>query len=268
MYQTEFVRGEFLERVETSPQSLLILDYDGTLAPFVEQRDHALPYKEIPTILSEIMATRTRVIIVSGRSAAEVSRLIGVEPAPEIWGAHGLERVRPDGSRVVGRVDRRSKLAIDQAVEWAKQQGLDSQLEIKPGGVALHWRGMDSRNVEEIFQSTMLSLLPLTRVSRLVLSEFDGGLELRVANCNKGHVVNEILNEMGDVPAAYLGDDRTDEDAFRALQGRGLTVLVRPQLRPTAAELWLRPPDELLLFLNDWLRSSRGIGRKAARGER
>lgn len=258
MYQTEFVRGEILERVESSPQSLLMLDYDGTLAPFAEQRETAIPYKDIPQILSAIMATRTRVLVVSGRPASDVTRLLGLNPAPEIWGAHGLERVRPDGSRVTGRVDRRSKLAIEQAVEWAKQQGLESQLERKPGGIALHWRGLAPRKVEEMFQSTMLSLLPLTRTSRLSLSEFDGGLELRVANCNKGHVVNEILNEMGDVPAAYLGDDRTDEDAFRALQGRGLTVLVRPQLRPTAAELWLRPPDELLLFLNDWLRASQG----------
>ena len=70
--------------------------------------------------------------------------------------------------------------------------------------------------------------------------------------------VDEIAHEMGDAPIAYLGDDRTDEDAFRALQGRGLTVLVRQELRPTSAELWLRPPDELMHFLNDWLSASRG----------
>jgi trehalose-6-phosphatase len=52
---------------------------------------------------------------------------------------------------------------------------------------------------------------------------------------------------------AYLGDDRTDEDAFKALAGRGLAVLVREELRPTAAAVWLRPPVELLDFLQRWM---------------
>jgi len=256
MYQTQFVRGEFLERVESSPQSLLMLDYDGTLAPFHEHRDSAKPYRGVPELLSQIMATPTRVVVVSGRSAAEVSRLLALDPLPEIWGAHGLERLRPDNTLIVGRVDRRSKYAIDQALEWARSEDCESRMERKPGGVALHWRGLELARREELYQSALTAFLPLTRVSRLSLSEFDGGIELRVANCNKGHVVNELLREMGEVPAAYLGDDRTDEDAFRSLQGRGLTVLVRSQLRPTTAELWLQPPDELILFLKDWLRAA------------
>jgi trehalose-phosphatase len=264
MYHTHFVRGEFLERVASSKQSLLMLDYDGTLAPFQEQRSLAKPYRGIPELLSQIMTTPTRVVIVSGRSASEVARLLALDPLPEIWGAHGLERLRPDNTLIVGRVDRRSKHAIDQALEWAKEQDCESRIERKPGGVALHWRGLDARKREDLYQSAMTAFLPLTRGSRLALSEFDGGVELRVANCNKGHVVNELLKKMGDVPAAYLGDDRTDEDAFRSLQGRGLTVLVRSQLRPTAAELWLQPPEELISFLQDWLRAASRMKSTAA----
>jgi trehalose 6-phosphate phosphatase len=260
MYQTHFVRDEFLERIESSPQSLLMLDYDGTLAPFVEHRDSAVPYRGIPELIAEIMSAQTRVVIVSGRNTIEVMELLGLNPAPEIWGAHGLERRRPDGTLTVGRVDRRSASAIKTALQWAQQNGLGAQVEEKAGGLAIHWRGLDPTTIEKIYQNAMVSLMPLTRVSRLSLMEFDGGLELRVRSCNKGHVVDELLSEMGDVPAAYLGDDRTDEDAFRSLQGRGLTVLVRKQLRPTAAELWLCPPDELISFLNDWLRASRGQG--------
>ena len=66
-------------------------------------------------------------------------------------------------------------------------------------------------------------------------------------------MVATILAEEGlSTPVAYLGDDRTDEDAFRQLRGRGLTVLVRDEYRPTAAECWLRPPSELLHFLDAW----------------
>jgi len=259
MYQVESVRDGFLEKVHTSHSSALLLDYDGTLAPFCEQRDQALPYPEVPGLLSEIMKmTSTRVVIVSGRPAADIVRLLGVDPCPEIWGAHGLERMLPDGTLRVGRVDRRSVKAIQEAIRWTKDQGLAQQMEKKPGGIAIHWRGLPQARSEEIYQQVITALLPLTRASRLGLSEFDGGMELRVRSCNKGHVVEELIREMGDVPVAYLGDDRTDEDAFRSLQGRGLTVLVRPELRPTAAELWLQPPHELLDFLNDWLTASGG----------
>lgn len=51
---------------------------------------------------------------------------------------------------------------------------------------------------------------------------------------------------------AYLGDDLSDEGAFIALEGRGLTVLVRHELRPTVTQAWLLPPDELLVFMTRW----------------
>jgi trehalose-phosphatase len=88
-----------------------------------------------------------------------------------------------------------------------------------------------------------------------MLIEFDGGLELRVREPNKGTVVRAIRKELPiDCPVSYLGDDLTDEDAFRALKGEGLSLLVRPEYRSTTADAWLRPPEELATFLNDWLR--------------
>jgi trehalose-phosphatase len=67
-------------------------------------------------------------------------------------------------------------------------------------------------------------------------------------------VVKSIIKEMGvKAVLAYLGDDLTDEDAFRALRGRGLSVLVRDSRRETAADLWVKPPQELLQFLEKWI---------------
>jgi trehalose 6-phosphate phosphatase len=53
---------------------------------------------------------------------------------------------------------------------------------------------------------------------------------------------------------AYLGDDVTDEDAFRAVKGRGLAVLVRAEYRRTAADIWIKPPHELKNFIGRWRR--------------
>jgi trehalose-phosphatase len=88
----------------------------------------------------------------------------------------------------------------------------------------------------------------------LHLLPFDGGLELRARGKNKGDAVSTILQESGsEVAAAYLGDDQTDENAFRAIKGRGVAILVRADPRPTVADIWLRPPEELGRFLRDWL---------------
>lgn len=259
MYRTGSVIDDFVSKLERSAQSALLLDYDGTLAPLVEDRHAAVPYPELlPLLRALVECPGTRTIIVSGRPAAEVSALLGLDPAPEIWGAHGLERLLPDGTFNAGRLDRRSARAVNEAMQWASSEGLAERAERKPGGIAFHWRGMDPHKIEDLSQRAVSALLPLTRSSRLSLSEFDGGIELRVRWCNKGHVVEQIAREMNDAPIAYLGDDRTDEDAFRALQGRGLSVLVRPDLRPTSAEAWLRPPDELADFFKMWLEARGG----------
>jgi len=94
----------------------------------------------------------------------------------------------------------------------------------------------------------------------LRLLEFEAGLELRVGR-DKGGAVEAILAEAGTSgPVAYLGDDLTDEAAFRVVNGlgpRGLSVLVRRELRETEAQIWLRPPGELKAFLKRWLDAER-----------
>jgi trehalose-phosphatase len=103
---------------------------------------------------------------------------------------------------------------------------------------------------------------PLAERGALELHPFDGGLELRVPGRDKGFAVRRIFADLDEGAAvAYLGDDRTDEDAFRALDGRGLSVLVRREPRPTAAELRLEPPEELLQFLSQGLTVCASEGR-------
>jgi trehalose-phosphatase len=142
-----------------------------------------------------------------------------------------------------------------------RDAGLESQTEVKPGGVAVHWRGLDPGKAEKTAREVSRLWKPLLERAPLRLLEFDGGLEIRVAGPGKGDAVRAILRESTPGAAlAYLGDDQTDEEAFHALKGNGLTALVRPQSRPTAADIWLQPPHELLQFLEEWLRASGGQG--------
>lgn len=65
-------------------------------------------------------------------------------------------------------------------------------------------------------------------------------------------VMREVNPRM---PIAYLGDDNTDEPAFQAVNGRGWSVLVRPRWRSTSAQLWIKPPHEVLDLLERWLQA-------------
>ena len=250
---------ELLKAVRLAPHSLLLLDYDGTLAPFQEQRDQALPYPGVVAVLQDIVRTgSTRVVIVSGRPAKEVVSLFGADPALEVWGLHGIQRRKPDGSAETLPLEGHTLDALTDAERWLTSQQLRHRAEYKTGSIALHWRGLGDREMEDVRVRVMLGWKPIAEHAGLDLLEFDGGVEIRLHATDKGDVVRTLLAEMSpDAPTAYLGDDNTDEHAFQALQGRGLSVLVRPRWRRTAAQAWLKPPEELLDFLARWLSACR-----------
>jgi trehalose-phosphatase len=131
---------------------------------------------------------------------------------------------------------------------------LAANLEQKRGCVAIHWRGLAPSRQEEIRTLAYRTLSKFTGRDGFYISDFDGGLELRHRDCTKRRAVETILSELGpDAAVAYMGDDLTDEEAFRLLNGRGLTILVRSTYRFTAAQLWLQPPRELREFLMQWI---------------
>jgi trehalose-phosphatase len=250
----------FFEQLCRVRNRVLLLDYDGTIAPFSVQRNRAFPYPTIPELLDCIMSTcRTRVLLISGRAAREIPPLLGLRPHPEIWGSYGAERLQTNGEYSVAALSEDSQYALAEAHAWLEAEGLAELVELKPGAIAVHWRGLNPAQAEEVKTAAYRVLSPLALQKHLLLAEFDGGLELREPMRGKGDVVRAVLAEHGpEVPVAYLGDDTTDEDAFRALNGRGLTVLVRPTYRFTAAQAWLRPPEDLVSFLTDWVRACGG----------
>jgi trehalose 6-phosphate phosphatase len=253
---------QFLKSVAQAPRSLLLLDYDGTLAPFRQERDQAFPYPGIAEVLQELIRDgRTRVVIISGRDTSETIPLLGLHPFPEVWGLHGMQRRTPDGRVEMLRLEEGYLDALSDADRWLGYQQLRHTAEFKTGSIAVHWRGLSDWEVEELRGRVLLGWKPIAQDADMELLDFDGGIELRPPEADKGDVVRLLLGEVGPgTPAAYLGDDATDEHAFQAIRGHGLSVLVRPRWRHTAAQSWIKPPEELLNFLNRWLDASRGRG--------
>src|SRR3954463_11982203 len=241
---------EFLESVARAQRSVLLLDYAGTLAPFSVDRQRAVPYPGLKDLLQQIIdAGRTRLVIVTGRDAHEIDPFLRLRPAPEIWGSHGLQRLLPDGTCDMPEIPPAVAEVLDDARRWLEYQGLDDCAERKPGSIAVHWRALAQTEAEELRGRIIVGWFPIADRAALKLLEFDGGVEMRMLDLDKGDAVRTILREMGHrKPAAYLGDDLTDERAFRALGPRGLGVLVRSRPRRTAAQVWIKPPEELLDF--------------------
>jgi trehalose-phosphatase len=245
----------FVAAIPTAAERVLMLDYDGTLAPFHIRPDAAVPYPEAAASLAEIVASgATRIVVVSGRPADELPPLLDIEPLPEIWGSHGWERLMPDGRHTMETPAAEARAALEhagRAVEAVMPAG--ARLERKLASIALHWRGLPADDAARLQTRARALWEPLAGSGGLELLWFDGGLELRATGCNKQYAVKTVLSQTGEHSAiAYLGDDMTDEDAFQAVKPRGLAVLVRPRYRPTTADVWLRPPEELVAFMRHW----------------
>lgn len=247
--------ASFCDRLGRSSKKALLLDYDGTLAPFQDEPRKAFPYPGIPEILDRIMrGPGVRVVIISGRWTKDLIPLLKLRRRPEIWGSHGLERIRKDGSYEITAMDERALKGLLAAEEWVETLGLSVRMERKPGCVALHWRGLGKKEFGPVRDRVRPGWSLIAEGWGLSLKDFDGGLELSVPARDKGDAVRTVLREMGeDTLAAYLGDDFTDEDAFKSIKGLGIGILVRPEFRSTNADFWLTPPGELLEFLSCWL---------------
>jgi trehalose-phosphatase len=245
---------EFLARARRAPRRSLLLDFDGTLAPFVPDRFRAVPYPGVRELLARVASDeRTRLGIVSGRAAEDLRRLLGSGSGFELWASHGLEHVGRAGSYEVPPARSAITRFLEEVRPWIARRGWMTIVEVKPYGLALHERALP-----DVYAEARPEILdrwkgPACRAG-LDIVEFDGGVELRPSGVHKGRVVERILAELPPgAPVAYLGDDGTDEDAFAAIEGKGLGVLVRAERRPTRARAFLRPPEELLRFLEVWV---------------
>ncbi|HEY2858751.1 MAG TPA: trehalose-phosphatase [Terracidiphilus sp.] len=247
---------------QTKP--LLLLDYDGTLAPFRVDRSKARPYSGVREAIARILHEgRTRLVVITGRPAREILPLLRgyppvIDQPIEVWGLHGSERVYPDGRRELEEAPPATQRRLDELREYLRHSNLGGEFEDKPNAAVMHWRGASPRTAKFIEMRTRELFEPISRLDGLMLLGFEGGLELRVGR-DKGAAIRTLVGEApAGTPVAYIGDDLTDEAAFIALnqiEAPHLSVLMRPEPRETAANLWLRPPSGLRGLLKRWHRA-------------
>lgn len=241
-------------RIAPPRHRLLLLDYDGTLAPFHAERGKATPYRGVRRLVATVSTSPgSRAVVISGRPVSEVRELLGRQVDVEIWGAHGWERQMPGEALTIWPIEAQQHAALKDAIEAARGIVPESLIEVKTASLAIHLRPLENGNKERVEAAVRQELTEHATRAGLELMDFDDGLELRDPSRTKATAVDQLYSESPEGTfAAYLGDGQTDEGAFGRIGDRGWTILVSEQERLSAAAYFLTPPSDVLRFLRAW----------------
>jgi trehalose-phosphatase len=205
----------------------------------------------------ERLAAATTVAILSGRDADDVIGKVGVAGL-YYAGSHGFDIRTPSGDAAGGDLDRFDVFLPElDAAEGELRDALadvpGSNIERKRFAIAVHYR-----QVPEEHHATVAEAVDRIAPAHPSLRVAGGKMifELRPdIQWDKGTALSWLLAEMGldssEVLPVYVGDDVTDEDAFRELERRGLGIVVGREERPTRARYALDDTDEVRLFLDE-----------------
>jgi trehalose-6-phosphatase len=252
----------FFDEVARAEERIMLMDFEGIVAPLCPDETGSSPSPDLWSLVRDITQHHTRFITISGWPAYEVASRLESECTPEIWGNDGLERLYSNGRYECA--DLNSSLDLLRALaecEYKLQEaGLANRMRVKLSGIHIQWRGMNPSEKLDVRTHSYRVLQPLIRrYPALRVITMEDGLELCLPAANKADAIRSLIERTSrNIPIAYLGHSIRDEKAFRVLNGRGLTVLVRTAPRFTAAQVCLRPPDELLSFFKEWLSASMG----------
>jgi len=236
---------------------LLLVDFDGTLSPIAPTPDEATLPDETRRELARIAsASMCSCAVVSGRTLESVRAKVGL-PGIVYVGNHGLEIARPNEApkRAIPAPEYPFLTAIKGELEERLAPFAGVIVEDKGYGLAVHYRMVAAS--ERRLVRDAVERVAQERASGGAMAVSTGAMvvELRPSHArDKGTVVSELISEEAAARGAdktfalYLGDDATDEDAFRAIKGRGWGILVGAP-RMSYAEYYLNGPDEVRRLL-------------------
>ncbi|MDH7578076.1 MAG: trehalose-phosphatase [Bacillota bacterium] len=249
------IRAELRKLIRKEGRLFLLLDYDGTLVPFAATPEQARPPGHLLEMLAGLcLCPGLRVAVVSGRGIDDLKRLLPVRGL-YLAGVHGLVIRYPTGEEVWRGEEG------GEARAWVKKltRKLEPLLEGKKGfllenkdiALALHYRLAFPHEGVEVLRRICREVRPLLQEAGFVLRSGKKVLEFCPALANKGEGVKFLLSGWRGAFPVYLGDDDTDEDAFRAVAEIGLGVLISRHPRESAARYRLDDPGDVALFLAD-----------------
>jgi trehalose 6-phosphate phosphatase len=250
-------------RLSSEPFALF-LDYDGTLTPIVARPELAVLDAAMRSALRRL-AAHTTVAILSGRDLADVRAMVDTEG---LWfaGSHGFDVAAPDGTRTEIEEARAHRNALRRAAD-----DLDRAVASIPGAWVERKRFADAvhfRQVDDDLVPVLEAAVDRVAVAHPGLRRTGGKMifELRPdIDWDKGRALWSVFDRAGlrrgAVLPVFIGDDLTDEDAFAALDAKGVGIVVADDDRLTEASYRLDDAAAVQAFLDD-VASLRGEERR------
>ena len=247
---------DLLARIANQPSVLLLLDFDGTLSDIAARPEDATLRPGNAALLDALNRIPGYAVgVVSGRELGDVSRRVGV--AGLVYaGNHGLE-IRGPGLEYLHPTAAAAVPVFSQAADSLAHALADvpgAQVENKTLTLTVHYRRAPEKYREPVAAIFREIATPLVDRGLCRVTAAKSALELRpAADWHKGRALELIRRRLApDAFPIYVGDDATDEDAFRAAQSAGgVGVFVGPSDAPSCARYELDGPPAVTAALSE-----------------
>jgi len=230
---------------------VFFLDYDGTLTPIVDRPDLAVLSPEMKDILGRLIKKYT-VAVVSGRMRENVQNLVGINGI-FYAGSHGFDIKGPQTAKISPEAEKTIPLIQDIAKQLTeKLSGIQGVLiENKKFSIAVHYRLVDEEKYFAGIKDEVKDVVGKHKSLRLMHGKKVFEI-LPAIDWDKGKAVRWILKALSlswdETEVVYIGDDTTDEDAFRAVRTRGVGILVSKERKASAADFRLLSVEQVKSF--------------------
>ncbi len=219
---------ELLSRIEElsrTPVLLVACDYDGTVAPIVDDPMKAVPLRETSVALRSLaLLPQTHVAVISGRSLRDLAALSRLPAEIHLVGSHGSEFDIDFALELDHELRERRRHLLDELAAVAEEvPGVI--LERKPASVAVHYRRVDPGKIPDLLARVARIA---DRVGDLTVRHGKQVCELLLIPTDKGAALDTVRKKVGATTVVFIGDDVTDEDAFATLHGPDVGVKVGP----------------------------------------
>ena len=252
-HATPAIIEEITNRFKKSTRRHLFLDYDGTLVPFSKHPKLAIPNADLISLLYDIAGDdKTRVTIISGRDSETLEGWFDDLPV-NLVAEHGATiRLKNGTWKHQREVDQSWKPIIRPTMELYTQRSPGSFLEEKTHTIAWHYRNVLPELGFIRSRELLDNLHHLVRNTPLQVIDGNKVIEVRISGVDKGSVAKQFLDDEQYDFVMAVGDDKTDEDMFKALADKAVTVKIGPG--HTAAHYNLANQVEVIHLLNQLIK--------------
>ena len=214
-----------IQRLARTPQLLVACDYDGTMAPIVDDPSQAVPLPETVAALRALAnLPQTKVAVISGRALRDLAAMSRLPSEIHLVGSHGSEfdvgfvhKLAPELTAL------RDRLLAQLTEIVAGKEGV--RLEVKPASVAVHTRAAADDVADAVVAAVRNGPATWEGVQ---VTEGKKVIELAVVATHKGTALDSLRAQLGASAVLYMGDDVTDENAFAHLHGPDVGVKIGP----------------------------------------